>query len=107
MSEGAPELKGLDPKERRRRFIRAARASYKSWKTWLGLVVFITVTSYSSSIGRYIHEFMKASNIRFFGEGAVSSLVTLFATFILWKCQDSVIREELRKEPQPCNRAYR
>ena len=96
IGERLPELKGLAPAERRVRFLHAVKGSYRSWQTWLGLILFLTMYGYAGKLSRILHESLAVVGVHGNNPDGLEPMIILLAFVVLWKCQESAIRKELR-----------
>jgi len=102
IGEGAPELRGLPPQQRRIFFLHAARKSYGRGKTWLGLFLFVLIAGCSKSIAEYLYLVLDKNLFR--PERTVAMLqagISLIGWIILAKFQLDVIRSILKQEMAP------
>ena len=98
IGEQSPELAGLPPAERRKRYLAAARRSYLYIRTWLGLALFLILAFNTIRLANAIYSILDKN--RFDEEITTMGLRTLIS-ILAWCClggfQVSAIREELRK----------
>lgn len=99
VGERLPELAGLEPRERRKRYLAAARRSYLRIKTWIGLVLFLVLLINAETLAKAIYFILDKT---LFDEKQITTilrcLISLAAWICLGGCQVSAIRDELRKQ---------
>ncbi len=108
LGERSPELAGLEPRERRRRYLTAARRSWLHLKTWVGLALFLVLVTNAETFTKAIYSILDK---RLFDETHTIYLLRNFIGLVAMVClggfQVSAIRAELRYQTkaQPCDRA--
>ena len=98
IGENVPELRGLSPKERRRKFLHAVGQSYKMAKTWAGLVCFLILTFLAEDIGRWTYSILDKDKFSSRTANMLALFVMLAALVVLGKSQISAIRDVLKKD---------
>ena len=99
VGERLSELAGLEPRERRKRYLAAARRSYLHIKTWIGLALFIILLINADTLTNAIY-FILDKNL--FDEKHTTATLHCFIALVAWVClggfQVLAIRDELRKQ---------
>ena len=98
IGERSPELAGLPPAERRKRYLAAARRSYLYIRTWFGLALFLTLALNTKRLANAIYSILDKNR---FAEDTATVFLGMLITIFAWCClgwfQVSAIRKELRK----------